>query len=152
MKVAELLETRRKNWQELERLCGQLQGRRKRDVMPDVIIRFADLYRGACADLALADAYQLPPNTVQYLHLLVGRAHNQLYRSRPFDLATWGNLLLHDVPQAIFKDRCVQLAFVLFWGVFILSALLAYNKEIWPSLRLKMYTTLSMIHMYPGMM
>jgi uncharacterized membrane protein SpoIIM required for sporulation len=82
--------------------------------------------------LALADAYQLPPNTVQYLHRLVGRAHNQLYRSRKFQWDKWADVLLHQVPQTVFNDRCVQFAFLLFWGVFITSAVLAYARDTWP--------------------
>ena len=128
MKVAVLLEQRRKNWLELDRLCGELR-RRKKD--PVAVSRFASLYRATCADLALADAYQLPPNTVQYLHQLVGRAHNQLYRSRQFNYRLWGTILLVDVPQRLFNDRCVQLAFVLFWGMFLGSAALAYAITDW---------------------
>lgn len=132
MKVAQLLEKRRKNWQELEGLCVKLSFGSKRKLGAAEVSRFAALYRAACADLALADAYQLPPNTVQYLHRLVGQAHNQLYRSRALDLAAIAKLLLFDAPQRIFNDRCVQLAFVLFWGSFILSAWLAYSKTAWP--------------------
>jgi uncharacterized membrane protein SpoIIM required for sporulation len=132
VKVAELLETRRRNWQQLEAMIDQLQTRQRRRLRADDASRFSDLYRAACADLALADAYQLPPNTVQYLHRLVGRAHNQLYRSRRFDFAAWGQLLLQDVPQRIARDRCVQLAFCLFWGVFVASAFLAFSKAMWP--------------------
>src|SRR5262245_49218146 len=120
MKVAQLLEMRRKNWQELESLCAQMALTGKRKLGAATVTRFATLYRAACADLALADAYQLPPNTVQYLHRLVGQAHNQLYRSRALDFALLSKMLLYDAPQRIFNDRCVQLAFVLFWGVFIL--------------------------------
>ena len=133
MKAAELLEKRRRNWQELDRLCEQLQTKRKSRLEPEVISRFAALYRSACADLALADAYQLPPDTIQYLHRLVGRAHNQLYRSKRFDYSSWGDLLLNEAPQRIFRDRCVQLAFVLFWSVFIASSLLAYARASWPN-------------------
>ena len=75
------------------------------------ISRFSTLYRSACADLALADSYHLPPNTVQYLHRLVGRAHNQLYRSREFNYRSWSDLILVEAPQRIFRDRCVQVAF-----------------------------------------
>lgn len=132
MKVAELLEDRRQNWQELERLCDELQNRRRKNLAPSAISRFESLYRAACADLALADAYQLPPNTVQYLHRLVGRAHNQLYRSRRFDWQSWGHKLLHEVPQRIFSDRCVQVAFVLFWSIFILSGIMASWKDAFP--------------------
>jgi uncharacterized membrane protein SpoIIM required for sporulation len=167
VKVSELLQQRRQNWQELEHLCEQISAhgtrrlawlRRRRPAesppgtTPDpkqgsphatpagasrpldaaAVSRMASLYRAACADLALADAYQLPPNTVDYLHRLVGRAHNQLYRSRNFNLASWSQLLFHDAPQRIFSDRCIQVAFCTFWGVFILSALMAYSKSIWP--------------------
>ena len=131
MKVSELLEKRRQNWAELEQLCEQTQARRSRLGAP-AISRFASLYRAACADLALADAYQLPPNTVQYLHRLVGRAHNQLYRTRNFRLSAWGRLLLFDAPQRIFQDRCVQLAFCIFWGAFLLSFLLALSNSVFP--------------------
>lgn len=129
MKVAELLERRRQNWQELESLCARLHGRKLGAAERS---RFAALYRAACADLALADAYHLPTNTVQYLHRLIGRAHNRLYRSRKFDLAAWSELLLEEVPRRIFHDRCVQLMFCLFWGVFILSAVLAGSQSLWP--------------------
>ena len=132
MKVAELLEIRSKNWAELERLCGLLAAGRTKALGAAELSRFAALYRAACADLALADAYQLPPNTVQYLHRLVGRAHNQLYRTRRFAFATWSRVLFEEVPQRIFQDRCVQVAFCLFWGVFLLSAFLAYSRNVWP--------------------
>lgn len=131
MKVAELLARRRENWQQLERMCDQVASQGKKSMGAAAISRFATLYRAACADLALADAYQLPPNTVQYLHRIVGRAHNQLYRSRNFDMKKWGRLLLHDAPQRIFNDRCVHFAFLLFWGVFFAAAYLA-NTDSWP--------------------
>jgi len=132
MKVVDLLERRRPNWQELERLCDQTNPGAGQSVPPAQVSRLGALYRAACADLALAYAYQLPQNTVQYLHRLVGRAHNQLYRSRKFEFAKWTQMLLFDVPKVIFHDRCVQVMFCLFWGLFILSAYLAYSKSAWP--------------------
>jgi uncharacterized membrane protein SpoIIM required for sporulation len=133
MKVADLLEIRRANWHQLEELCAKMEGLTgTRALTPQMTVRAASLYRAACADLALADAYQLPPNTVAYLHRLVGRAHNQLYRSRGFDARRWVRVLLRDVPQRVFRDRCVQLAFVLFWGIFVLSGFIAYHDDWWP--------------------
>ena len=132
MKVVELLERRRVNWQELDHLCDRVQSGAGKRVPPAEISRLGALYRAACADLALAYAYQLPQNTVQYLHRLVGRAHNQLYRSRRFELSKWAHMLLFEVPKTIFHDRCVQTMFCVFWGVFILSAYLAYSKTAWP--------------------
>ncbi|HUY36482.1 MAG TPA: stage II sporulation protein M [Pirellulales bacterium] len=126
MKVADLLESRRDNWRELERCCYWMDGRRLKKVGAAGVRRFAALYRAACADLALADAYQLPPNTVHYLHQLVGRAHNQLYPSRSFVMAEWGREMLYDLPRRLFGDNCLRLAFVVFWGVFLACMSCAY--------------------------
>ncbi len=133
MKVVDLLEARRKNWRELEQMCGELSQLGGKKFPAERMTRFAALYRSACADLALADAYQLPHNTVQYLHRLVGLAHNRLYRSRRFRFSQWMRTLLVEVPQRIFADRCVQIAFVVFWGSFLLSAWLAANPEAFPA-------------------
>ncbi len=127
MKVSDLLKSRQANWHELEQLCARAEGSWRRTVDAGSVARFSFLYRSACADLALADAYQLPPGTIRYLHRLVGRAHNQLYRSRRFNFSTWGGQLLVDVPQRLFSDNSLRLAFCIFWGMFFLSAFMAYT-------------------------
>ena len=126
MKVVELLEKRRQHWSELERLTSQMEKRSKRALGAESVTRFATLYRAACADLALADAYQLPPNTIHYLHHLVAQAHNQLYRSRKFNFRVWLHELIYVLPPQLFHDNCLRLAFVLFWGLFLASMALAY--------------------------
>ena len=126
MKVSELLEARRANWSELDRLCGAMEGASRRKIPARTLTRFSTLYRAACADLALADAYQLPPGMVNYLHQLVGRAHNQLYRTRTFNMAAWHHELLVRVPQRLYADNSLRLAFFIFWGIFLLSMFMAY--------------------------
>lgn len=128
MKVAELLEKRRRNWRELEELCQALETRRRR-LEAAAITRFAALYRSACADLALADAYQLPPNTVSYLHQLVGRAHNQLYRTQSSQWANWSKQLFLELPRRLYADWHLRVAFVLFWGFFLASLGLGFGSE-----------------------
>jgi uncharacterized membrane protein SpoIIM required for sporulation len=110
----------------LEELCTKLRGRALRRMEAATASRFSSLYRAACADLALADAYQLPPSTVHYLHQLVARAHNQLYRSRAFAFRAWLYELFVAVPQRLLADNCLRLAFVVFWGIFAGAGLLAY--------------------------
>lgn len=127
MKVSDLLKSRQANWRELEQLCSRMEGRSRRVLDATTVSRFSSLYRAACADLALADAYQLPTTTTQYLHRLVGRAHNQLYRSRTFNFSTWSRQLLVDVPRQLFSDNSLRLAFSIFWGMFLLSAFMAYT-------------------------
>ena len=125
MRVLERLESRRRHWQELDQLCGVLDGEMGKILTAANVSRFANLYRSACADLALADAYQLPPATVQYLHQLVGRAHNQLYRHESSHAGGWYRELFVNVPQRLYADGCLRLAFALFWGVFLLNVFLA---------------------------
>ena len=66
MKVVDLLESRRTEWRELEQLCARMEGRWRRKVSAETALRFSALYRAACADLALADAYQFPPAAIDY--------------------------------------------------------------------------------------
>jgi uncharacterized membrane protein SpoIIM required for sporulation len=147
MKVSELLQQRQKNWYELEQLCAHMENRRKATMPAAEIARFAAIYRSVCADLALADSYQLPPKTIQYLHRLVGRAHNQLYRTRTFNVNAWAETLFRDVPRRIFHDRCVQVAFCLFWGVFIAAAGLAGDEQGWPDFAESMVTEPMLEHL-----
>jgi len=129
MKVAELLERRRQQWRDLETMCQSLERGRLRAMGGKGVSRFASLYRAACADLALADAYKLPPDTVQFLHQLVGRAHNQLYRSQTFRWRAWGDEMFRSLPRRMLRDRALWLAFAVFWGVFGLSFLLGYSSR-----------------------
>src|SRR5262245_713217 len=125
MNVSEILDHRQGNGEELRRLCGLLESNKRTRLTPDVMTRFASLYRAACADLALADAYHLPPGIVQYLHQLVARAHNQLYRSRQFTTRVWFHEMFYRVPRRLFRDKYLWLSFVLFFGFGVASYFLA---------------------------
>jgi uncharacterized membrane protein SpoIIM required for sporulation len=126
MKVVDLLAARSSQWSELDALCGKIETTSGRRLPLLESLRFASLYRAACADLALADAYQLPPSVVQHLHQLVGRAHNQLYRSRTFQWSAWMHEAFVAVPQRLFHDNALRLAFCVFWGMFLAAGLSAY--------------------------
>ena len=127
MKVSQILENRQEQWIELEKLCGSMALPGGRDATS--IAKFSNLYRDACADLALASSYQLPDETIDYLQRLVARCHNLLYRSRGFDWGSVGKVLFHTVPQACFRDGCIHLAFVVFWGFFLFAAYMGYHDD-----------------------
>ena len=140
MNVAKVLEKRRTQWEELERLCDAMEVKGRTDKAGSEyhrgaagVSRFSTLYRAACADLALADAYQLPPGTVTYLHRLVARAHNQLYRANKFEPTRWGDLIFREAPRQIFADPCVRVAAIVFFGLFALSMYLAKNETMFPT-------------------
>ena len=139
MNVAKLLEKRRVQWTELETLCDAMEVRGRTNKAGGAhhqgaagISRFSTLYRAACADLALADSYQLPPGTVTYLHRLVARAHNQLYRANKFEPSRWTDVVLRQAPQQIFADPCVRIAAFIFFGLFALSMYMGKNEDLFP--------------------
>ena len=130
MKVAELIARREVQWKELEKLCSDDKRSLRKD--PEKLVRFSELYRGTCADLALAESHQLPPQTIDYLHRLVAVAHNQLYRSSKYQWQKWFKILFEETPQAIFREPCIHFCFVVFWGLLISSAYLSFENSIWP--------------------
>ncbi len=133
MRIAELLEKRRQGWLELESMCDSFQSSRFPFLNNgSMVSRFSALYRAACTDLSMSEQYQLPPATVEYLHRLVGRSHSQLYRSSPFAKNRWLHYMSTIAPQSIFRDPCVKVAFVVFFGLFTLSAILAWSQESFP--------------------
>ena len=139
MQVAKRMRDRQPEWEELEKICDamELRGRTNTGSKSDHVgaigvERFSSLYRSACADLALADAYQLPPATVAYLHRLVARAHNQLYRADRISPARWVHLLFVEAPRRIFADPCVRVSAVIFFVLFCLSMYVASQEAIFP--------------------
>ena len=148
MNPAKLLEKRRDQWSELENLCDAMESKGRTDKAggahhqgAEGIARFSTLYRSACADLALADAYQLPPGTVTYLHRLVARSHNQLYRANKFEPNRWTDVLFREAPQQIFADACVRWAAVIFFGLFAMSLFLGRNETMFPEFAQRMVGT-----------
>ncbi len=126
MKVSQRIERRSPDWRKLDAICIQLEhASTARGLTATQRADFAGLYRAACADLALADAHQLPSDIVRYLHQLVGRAHNQLYRSRGIEAKSWWEELFVRTPRRLFNDGALRIALGLFWGGFIASAFLA---------------------------
>ncbi len=142
MKTGDYLERRREGWVQLESLCDELS-RANSPIRKEgaKLVQLSELYRAACSDLAMADVYQLPQTNVEYLHRLVGRAHNQLYRSQSFQFSQWWDSIFFVTPKQIFADTCVQVAAILFFGLFILSALLASSSENFPGYAERMIGT-----------
>lgn len=130
--LADTLQKRRAEWYRLEKLTDQLGTGSLKGVDGTKIAELSELYRSACADLAMEEQYRLSPDISIYLHGLVAKAHNTLYRSRQFQYSEWFDVVFRLAPQQIFRDRCVHICAVLFFGLFSLSAFLAYNEVAFP--------------------
>jgi uncharacterized membrane protein SpoIIM required for sporulation len=128
MNVAELLEKHRPAWQELEDILARLTRVFGRSRATEAeIARFTQLYRAACANLALAESYKLPPGIIRYLNNLVGRAHNQLYCDQAIGWSALPRLLWEELPRRIFSDGSFWCGMLLFWVPFLACAWLAYQ-------------------------
>lgn len=136
--LAESLERRRADWYRLEQILGQVSARSLSGARGSALVEISELYRSACTDLAMAEQYRLSPETVSYLHGLVGKAHNTIYQSRRFQFHLWWDVAFREAPQQIFRDRCVHLCTLLFFGLFTLSTFLAYNEATFPGFAEKM--------------
>ena len=125
MRVADRLAQREASWRELDRLLIWLDGRPLRRASPSEVIRLGELYRSACTDLMLAEAHELPRDTVKYLHNRVGRAHNAVYRAQGFHFSDWGEILFGKVPRQLRSDPALRIAALIFWGSFLICCLVA---------------------------
>ncbi|GAC1472480.1 MAG: stage II sporulation protein M [Isosphaeraceae bacterium] len=128
MRVADRLARRESSWRELDQLLTSLESRPLKRALPADVLRLGELYRAACTDLMLAEAHDLPRDTVAYLHWLVGRAHNMVYRAKGFRFADWGAILFGEVPRRLRTDPALRLAALVFWGGFLLCGLLAAGR------------------------
>ena len=124
MRVVDRLAEREAGWRELQLLLFRLETTRARRVPPAEILRLGELYRSACADLMLAEAHDLPRETVAFLHALVGRAHNAVYKTQGFRWTDWVALVCDEVPRRLRADPLLRVAALAFWGLFLLTALL----------------------------
>lgn len=126
-RAAGFLARRQRTWNETEEMLKRSPKIAARSIAGDPPpARFATLYRSACADLALADAYHLPESTVGYLHHLVARAHLRFYRRLSVSWRRISHQVLVEVPGRLYGDGCLRTALLAFYGTFLLSALFGW--------------------------
>src|SRR5262245_39031986 len=128
MRVADRLEQREASWHELDALLDRMAARHRPDLNAAEVVRLGELYRSACTDLMLAEAHDLPRDTVAYLHALVGRAHNEVYRAQGFQFRDLAAGLFDTAPRQLRRDPALKLSALVFFGSFVLCALLAAGR------------------------
>lgn len=129
MRVVDRLAQRESSWRELEALLDRMGDARQPRLTAAQVARVGELYRAACTDLMLAESHDLPRDTVAFLHALVGRAHNAVYRAQGFRFRDWARALFETVPRQLRTDRALRLSALVFYGSFILCGLVAAARE-----------------------
>lgn len=132
MKIGAYLKKRSENWAELERLNDTIESGKANMLKGKEAAAFAQNYRNACSDLAMSSEHKLPVSTVRYLHSLVARSHNSMYGMSGIALRNFARQVLVVAPKKVLNDVCVQIASVLFFGLFAASALCAFSEESFP--------------------
>ena len=97
---------------------------KRRRSQPPRAMELAGLYRSASTDLALADGFHVSQRIVRHLHRLVARSHLAWYPQR---LPTWRSLvdlIFVTVPGQLYRDACLRVGMIAFFGVFALCMVL----------------------------
>lgn len=91
--------TRKKSWEEFERLIG---AERKGEVHPDDL---SDLFVELTDDLAYARTFFPGSDTERFLNQIAGRAHQALYRRRRESSDRFRRFWTYDVPAQLYNAR-----------------------------------------------
>jgi uncharacterized membrane protein SpoIIM required for sporulation len=129
MRVVDRLAQRESSWRELEAILDRMADARAPRPTAAQAVRLGELYRAACTDLMLAESHDLPRDTVAFLHALVGRAHNALYRAQGFRFRDWARALFETVPRQLRTDRALRLSALVFYGSFVICGLVGAARE-----------------------
>ncbi|MES1192488.1 MAG: stage II sporulation protein M [Steroidobacter sp.] len=115
-------------WLELEELLKQLRGSRKRRAaLPGQ--RFAQLYRRACEQLAMARARSYPVYQIDRLQQLTADAHQVIYQQRELGLQRLIQLFSVDFPCAVRAHATyVWIATLVFMVPTLVLGVLVYFK------------------------
>ena len=112
-------------WDQMNQAIAELEKGQKLTVAQRTA--FANNYRDLCFHLALAQSRTYSRSLVDYLQILVERAHRQFYRHQSHLLMSFWQFVRYDFPNTIRSQwRYFVAAHLLFYGPFIFFGLLAY--------------------------
>jgi uncharacterized membrane protein SpoIIM required for sporulation len=91
----------RPRWQRLETMLGTMESRGLRKTERSFLQELIALYRATAGDLAFAQTHYRGTTLLLFLHQLVARAHNQIYRPHRLSLSAALGYFRSQIPQAI---------------------------------------------------
>jgi uncharacterized membrane protein SpoIIM required for sporulation len=100
MTLGSFVRKNRPRWQQLEAMLDLMEGRAPRSRQCAFLQELSAAYRATTGDLAFAQTHFRDTTVLLFLHQLVARAHNQIYRARSVTLAEVGRFFRREIPQA----------------------------------------------------
>lgn len=101
MTLGTFIRKKRPRWQRLETMLGLIETRGPRRTDRSFLREISSLYRAATGDLAFAQTHYRGTTLLLFLHQLVARAHNQIYRPHRFSARDAGRFFFNEIPQAV---------------------------------------------------
>jgi uncharacterized membrane protein SpoIIM required for sporulation len=91
----------RPRWQRLESMLAVIETRGPRKADRVFLRELSALYRATTGDLAFAQTHYRGTTLLLFLHQIVARAHNQIYRPHRLTTKSVSHFFLQEIPQAV---------------------------------------------------
>ena len=101
MTLGTFVRQNRPRWQRLETMLGFIEARGPRRTDRPFLRELSALYRATTSDLAFAQTHYRGTTLLLFLHQLVARAHNQIYRPHRFSSRDVGRFFFDEIPRAV---------------------------------------------------
>jgi uncharacterized membrane protein SpoIIM required for sporulation len=101
MTLGTFVRKNRPHWQRLETMLGFIETRGPRRTDRPFLRELSSLYRATTGDLAFAQTHYRGTTLLLFLHQLVARAHNQIYRPHRFSIGEARRFFFNEIPQAV---------------------------------------------------
>ena len=115
MTLGAFVRKNRPRWQRLETMLDVIESRGPRRTDRPFLHELSAVYRATTGDLAFAQTHYRGTTLLLFLHQLVARAHNQIYRPHRLSPRELGRFLFNEIPQAV-RDhlQAVTWSFIIF--------------------------------------
>jgi uncharacterized membrane protein SpoIIM required for sporulation len=124
MTLGSFVRKNRPRWQRLETLLGVIETRGPHKTAQAFLQELIALYRATTADLAFAQTHYRGTTLLLFLHQLVARGHNQIYRPHRFSIGAVADFFRNEIPQAV-REHVQALTWSMI--VFLLGAALGLS-------------------------
>jgi uncharacterized membrane protein SpoIIM required for sporulation len=101
MTLGNFVRKKRPHWQRLEEMIGVVELRSPRRTDRPFLRELTSLYRATTGDLAYAQTHYRGTTLLLFLHQLVARAHNQIYRPHRATLQETSRFFFNEIPRAV---------------------------------------------------